>query len=268
MMSAGTIRFAVILVACQGLSVRADQLTASAPATRPTSRMSAERLAELVKQLGDRRWTVRDLASRTLLGNDTDDLVAPLSIAYKQNPHPEVRLRIKEIVEQIVLRSEMRRSGGFLGIRQRLIEPADRLGLPPGQDGIMIEEVLPGTAAEAAGFADKDVIVALDGRPFEKPVNLVDFPKRISGLAPGTDVIVTVIRNGKTMDVKVSLGARPLRYISEQTVEFVRAQEKFGELWRKRFDPDDKHAGVLRRKSGRGEGEIRIAPKVDPPGRE
>jgi C-terminal processing protease CtpA/Prc len=250
------------------LSCAAAEQAASRPATGPTTRLTPQHTAKLVEQLGSRRWVDRDLATATLKRAGTMDSIDALAQAYKQHKSPEVRLRIKEVVEHVVLRTEMHQKSGFLGIRQRLVTRGDQLEVGREQAGIMIVEVLPGTAADQAGLNERDVIVGLNDERFKAPLNLSDFPKQISRMPPGTNVVLSVLRNGTKIKIRAKLGARPLEYANEQSVEFTEAQKKFAELWLARFDPDDKNVGVRAPALDRARPAIRILRDLEHVGEE
>ncbi len=94
---------------------------------------------------------------------------------------------------------------------------AAELGLPP-EGGLLIQGVTEGSAAEAAGLRGPrralivgnyeigiggDLIMALDGRPVD---NLNALSRTLARKRPGEVLTVTVYRNGRKADVKVTLG--------------------------------------------------------------
>jgi serine protease Do len=72
-------------------------------------------------------------------------------------------------------------------------------------EGVVISEVAPDSAAEKAGLKRYDIITELDG---EKVKKANEFKNRIAMLKPGTEVELTVIRDGKTKTVTAKLGER------------------------------------------------------------
>ncbi len=96
------------------------------------------------------------------------------------------------------------------------------LGLPANTLGAYVSSVQPGSPAEKAGLkggsntvnaggADLpvggDVIVAVDGKPVKHFDDLTAY--LFTKTAPGQTVTLTVLRNGKQQDIKVTLAARP-----------------------------------------------------------
>jgi len=102
---------------------------------------------------------------------------------------------------------------GFLGITINNLDQdsAEAFGLP-NRDGALVVEVSPGRAADKGGIRHGDIVVKIDGVPIEDTRQLID---TVSAMPPGTDVSLTLIRNGKTMVVDVELEARDA--IGEET---------------------------------------------------
>lgn len=229
-----------VLLATAGTNSEPTSGPASQSATQPAPGLSTTRVEELIGQLGDRKWDVRNRATAELKTGGPE-LFDRLAAAYQATKSHEVRLRIKGIAAHIFLTNELKVTGGFLGVRQRLVTSADDPRIPEGQAGIMIAEVLPGTAAAAAGLTPTDVILGMNGqayRPDEKPE---EFGRRISKLPQGTKVVLTVLRGDRRIDVPVILGPRPPEYSDHRSEEFVRTQQRFGSFWRTRFDPNDRN---------------------------
>ncbi len=88
-------------------------------------------------------------------------------------------------------------------------ELADRLNLP-GRTGVRVTRVF-GGAAEAAGLKIGDVITALDGNPLEasQPSDADLFATLIRQYKIGSTAALTIVRNGKPMDVAVKLDTSP-----------------------------------------------------------
>jgi S1-C subfamily serine protease len=110
----------------------------------------------------------------------------------------------------------------FLGVEGQTIDPtvAQLLGLPV-QQGVLIARVQAGSAAAKAGLkggtrtrtiqgapfvVGGDIITKLDGQPL---TGMDDLAAAIAQKQPGDTVTLTVLRDGKTQDVTVTLGNRP-----------------------------------------------------------
>ena len=108
-------------------------------------------------------------------------------------------------VRQVV--PKLRRDGSikraYLGIR---------LGENPAGPGALVASAPPGSPADDAGLrggtSGGDVIVAIGGREIRTPG---DVTAAISDRRPGETVRVTVLRDGRRLNVEVKLGTRPAR---------------------------------------------------------
>ena len=104
------------------------------------------------------------------------------------------------------LRSQGRVTRGYLGIQLQDLDPdLQRLvGLPEAR-GAMVVDVLDRTAGQTAGLKRYDVITAVSGTPVEDGDQLVH---AISNRAPGSDVVLTVRRDGQEVTLSARLEAR------------------------------------------------------------
>jgi S1-C subfamily serine protease len=85
-------------------------------------------------------------------------------------------------------------AAGFLGVS---LAPADI------SDGVIIQDVVPDSPAAKAGLKAEDLIIKVDGKEFK---NLQKFVEIIQGHKKGDMITLTLIRDGKPMEVKVALG--------------------------------------------------------------
>jgi len=108
----------------------------------------------------------------------------------------------REVRDQLVKRGKVHR--GQLGIFTQPLtqELASGLGLKDG-DGILVADVDPNGAAAKAGIRRGDVIRKIDNDAVHTPNALRN---KIALTEPGTEVTVTLTRDGKDQDVKVKLG--------------------------------------------------------------
>ncbi len=72
-------------------------------------------------------------------------------------------------------------------------------------EGVRVQQVMPGSAAERAGILTGDVIVALDG---EAVADLRSYSALLKAHAPGDEVTVVVLRDGGRLEFPVTLGER------------------------------------------------------------
>ena len=65
----------------------------------------------------------------------------------------------------------------------------------------------PGSAAEAAGIMVEDVLVTIDGVEFRDTAELVSYLGEHK--APDEMAVITLIRDGTTLELSVKIGKRP-----------------------------------------------------------
>jgi Do/DeqQ family serine protease len=108
----------------------------------------------------------------------------------------------RTVMEQLINTGKVRR--GQLGIVVLKIpsEEASKLGVNEGP-GVVVYQVQSGSAADRAGLRQGDVITALNGTAISDPNT---FRNLIAGLGPGTEVTLTVKRNGSEGQVRATLG--------------------------------------------------------------
>ncbi len=99
----------------------------------------------------------------------------------------------RQVMEQLVRRGRVSR--GYLGVTVQELTPALARGLGlPAARGILVAEVAPDGPAAHAGLQRGDVNTAVDGKPVDDPGH---FRNLVAGLAPGTRVRLTVVRDGR-----------------------------------------------------------------------
>ncbi|UCH53223.1 MAG: PDZ domain-containing protein, partial [Pseudomonadota bacterium] len=81
------------------------------------------------------------------------------------------------------------------GVEARSLTPdvARQLDLPSGTSGVVVANVLPGSAAEQAGLQSGDVITEIGKQPVR---NVADFKRLAGKLKAKESVLIKIIRNG------------------------------------------------------------------------
>ena len=107
----------------------------------------------------------------------------------------------RSVMEQLINTGKVRR--GQLGITVLKIpsEEASKLGVDQGP-GVVVYQVQPGSAADRAGLRRGDIITALNGTAVNDPNS---FRNIIAGTAPGSEVTLTVKRDGREQQVRATL---------------------------------------------------------------
>jgi serine protease Do len=96
---------------------------------------------------------------------------------------------------------------GWLGVQttELSIDDAKTLGLTAAK-GVLVHAVLGGQPAEMGGLQKKDIILSVNDTQVDSPR---DVSRVIAGLEAGRIVKLTILRNGKTLQISVPLGSKP-----------------------------------------------------------
>jgi serine protease Do len=107
---------------------------------------------------------------------------------------------VRYVVEQLQAKGEVTR--GYLGIMIQDITPdlASYFGV---DQGVLVSDITPDSPAAQAGLQRDDVIVELNGQPVRE---VGSFRSRIASTAPGTEINVTLLRNGERQQKAIKLG--------------------------------------------------------------
>lgn len=107
----------------------------------------------------------------------------------------------KSVMEQLVKDGKVRR--GMLGINiQDLNEDTAKALELSERTGILVSGVRTGSAAEKAGINRGDIITAINGEKIDTSNVLRN---KIAGTLPGTEIQLTIIRDGKTIELTAKL---------------------------------------------------------------
>ncbi len=111
----------------------------------------------------------------------------------------------KSIMDQLIKTGKVVR--GYVGVSMQDVDEqmAKALGLKSAK-GAVIAQVVEGSPADQANLQQGDVIVKVNGKDVE---NSAEVRKQIVPKAPGTVVELTLIREGKEMNVTVTLAEAP-----------------------------------------------------------
>ena len=148
-----------------------------------------------------RRSNKLSLMRKLLLTSLTLALLAPLS-AVGGHGKKQCAQNLEDCLNQMVNKLK---TTGFIGLE------VDYLA-----EGTVVTKVVAGTPAEEAGIQKGDVLVALNGIPFNK-----ESKKKIGKLKKvGREVTCTIKRNGTNKSVKLTLAPMPAdvmaKYIGER----------------------------------------------------
>ncbi|SEJ57557.1 Do family serine endopeptidase [Frateuria terrea] len=131
-----------------------------------------------------------------------------------------------QVMGQLIAHGKVVR--GSLGVQTQDITPriAKLLGLSASQ-GVVVTRVAPGSAAANAGLAPGDVLQSIDGKPLHDSDEL----RNAEGLLPlGSQVKLTVSRNGAARQVSATLTPEKLATLDGATLDARLAGMRFSEL--------------------------------------
>jgi serine protease Do len=108
----------------------------------------------------------------------------------------------KPVVESLIKSGKVVR--GYLGIGIQDVTPdlAKAFDLPKN-GGVLVSDVVDGGPAEQGGLKQGDVITMFNGLPVDDPA---DLQRKVARTPVGSAVPLHLIRNGKPVDVKVTVG--------------------------------------------------------------
>lgn len=110
----------------------------------------------------------------------------------------------KAVAKDLIAHGKVSR--GYIGVN--ISEVDDAMAKSLGMDkprGIIIQNVLEGSAADESGLTAGDVILEIDGREVDAPNQLQSY---VASQTAGTIVTLKIFRDGETIDKKVTLKAR------------------------------------------------------------
>ncbi len=130
----------------------------------------------------------------------------------------------KALVPQLEAKGEVTR--GYLGVSIQGItaELAKSFQLPDTK-GALVADVTKGSPAEAAGLKRGDVILRFDGNEVAEGHAL---PALVAGTPVGKDAVVTVRRNGKEEQLRITVGRMPAERAEEEIGSAAPEQGKWG----------------------------------------
>jgi S1-C subfamily serine protease len=107
----------------------------------------------------------------------------------------------RNVADQLRKDGKVRRSQLGVTIQPVTSDMAASLGLKD-VGGVIVSSIEPGSAADRAGFKQGDVIQAFNGQPVK---DLNSLRNRVADSAPGSNTTVTIVRDGATRDLTVTL---------------------------------------------------------------
>jgi Do/DeqQ family serine protease len=108
----------------------------------------------------------------------------------------------RTVMETLVKDGKVRRGQLGIVVVRAGSEPAKALGINESK-GVVVAQVQPGGAADRAGLKKGDVITSFNGVEVNDPNT---FRNQVAGTAPGTEVTLNILRDGREQQVRAKLG--------------------------------------------------------------
>ena len=117
----------------------------------------------------------------------------------------------KQVMQDLLQNGKVVR--GWIGVEPQDLSPelAESFQLPPlkadqSRQGVVITGVLQNGPAAKAGMEPGDVILAIGGKPVHDASELL---VQVAALTPGTTAGFSVVRKGRTLEMRITPGQRP-----------------------------------------------------------
>lgn len=107
----------------------------------------------------------------------------------------------KSVMEQLLKDGKVKRGRLGVGIQTITEDLAKTLGLKENK-GVIVNSVTPKSAADKAGIKRGDVIIAINSERIEDGNALRN---KVAATAPGTEISLTILRDGKEQELKATL---------------------------------------------------------------
>lgn len=183
---------------------------AKAAAEADNSMVDSAALGDLVPLLGHERFRVRERAQKRLIDSLGEQLEAIGDLcyeAYSTSPDPEIRMRARAVLFELVQRSSGTGKRGFVGIGLLLHAFFDKNG--EVNFAVRVSQIIPDTPAQKAGLRVDDIITGIDNIALADKDATQRFMDIVGGMPPGREVTLKCRRDGKDFDVKINLMPRP-----------------------------------------------------------
>lgn len=112
---------------------------------------------------------------------------------------------VRWVSDQLQANGEVRRA--YIGIQMQTIDAqlarSFDLGVP---QGVVVTDIVKGSPADKAGFMHGDVIVEVDGRRIQNPLNMLGVVERLS---VGQTYKIGVLRDGRETRLSITVAQRP-----------------------------------------------------------
>lgn len=116
----------------------------------------------------------------------------------KKTKDPEIHLRLREVAMGLKFKTT-KSLFGFTFLLNRASKFENQI-----VSGVVLIDVVDGHPAKRDGLKARDIILALNGKPFARNLPEEEIRKIFASQAPGKKVALMVQRHGETLDIEVS----------------------------------------------------------------
>lgn len=129
---------------------------------------------------------------------------------------------LQHVMQEVIATGSVSR--GFMGVvlQQMDANLAKAFNLEKSQ-GALVADVSKGSPAEKAGLKQGDIILKYNNLPV---TNIAGLRNAVALMKPGSNVNLSVIRDGKTIEIPINIGSFPID--GKPAVEAVADQNKYG----------------------------------------
>lgn len=163
---------------------------------------------EALSGLGSRQFPERESAQVELLGWARAQPGPAMDELLRQSrtaDDPEVRERCLSVLRALVMDEYLKEGEGYIGIGLK-DEISDVPGEPKPREVIRVTQVQPDSPGAHAGIKQNDLIVGINGKVWHE----ILFRENVRMMKPNMKVDLKILRDGGLLDLKVTLGRRPL----------------------------------------------------------
>jgi len=195
-----------------------------------TEALPAEDIRKTIGNLGREQFAVREEAQQRLVKlaeSDHKAVLAACVLIYRQTQDPEVKTRLKDVMETVVDRYLFCVPRGYLGVRLNCVnikggQPVVQgTTAPPG--AAWVSQVMDNTGAQKAWVQANDFIIGVEGSRWESgPDGFIEY---VQSKRPGDHLKLSLLRGTATNAADAVLGELPQTeaervYTKERSKEF------------------------------------------------
>ncbi|NNC90256.1 MAG: PDZ domain-containing protein [Akkermansiaceae bacterium] len=165
---------------------------------------------QAIRELGDEEFKKRTAAQEQLLAwgrENIEDGIERFYKVYRTHDDPEVRVRSRELLKELVVEKSAVDGEGYIGIMMR----EDAVPRPGGgiRRAVRVTAVIDDTPAQKAKLREGDLVLGIDDRDLAAEGSMEAFGAYVRSKKPADKVTLHVQRINQKLDIEVELMRRP-----------------------------------------------------------